>query len=117
MVERDIVVAALLLASSGAVAAPYLVSDPAARTDITHCTIYLDATARQVAPVAKDGTGKPYCSFDLAGIANGTHSATAAFVIQDAAWGEVEGPKSVPFVFTRPAPPSSPSGLTVRRSE
>ena len=95
-------------------AAPSIVSDPTTATAVTHCAWYMDATARQLVVAPKDGTGKPYCSLDVAGIANGAHTVKAAFVVQDPVWGTQEGPQSDPFAFTRPAPPGvKPSGLGV----
>jgi hypothetical protein len=105
---------AALLAGGPALAAPNVVSDPTTRTDVTHCAWYLDGTPRQLVAAPKDATGNPYCKLDVAGVTNGAHTLAAAFVIQDATWGEQEGPKSDPFPFTRPAPPPKPSSLKVQ---
>lgn len=95
-------------------AAPSIVSDPTATTTVTHCAWYMDATARALVVAPKDTAGKPYCKLDIAGLASGTHSVTAAFVVAGSATQpEVEGPKSAPFAFTQPAAPPSPSGLKV----
>jgi hypothetical protein len=103
-----------LLASGAALGAPNIVSDPTTVTAVTHCAWYMDATPRQLVVAPKDSSGKPYCKLDVAAIATGAHSVTAAFVVDDPVWGTQEGPKSDPFAFTRPAAPPKPSGLTVR---
>ncbi len=95
------------------VAAPSVVSDPTTTTQVTHCAWYLNATPRQLVVAPKDGTGKPFCQLDVGGVAPGTHTIQAAFVIQDAIWGTQEGPKSDPLEFSRPAAPSKPFGLKV----
>lgn len=95
-------------------AAPSVVSDPTAQSAVTHCAWYLDGEARQLVEAPKDARGRPYCRLDVAGVAAGAHSITAAFVITDPAWGEQEGPKADPLPFTRPAQPSKPSGLRVQ---
>lgn len=92
-------------------AAPSVVSDATTVLQVTHCAWYLDSAAREVLPAPKDATGKPYCSKDVGAVSNGAHSVTVAFVIQDATWGEQEGPKSDPLAFTRPSVSAKPSTL------
>lgn len=102
----------LLAAFSGVVAAgPRIVSDPTTTANVTHCAWYLDTAPRELVVAPKDESGKPFCEKDIAGIANGSHTVTAAFVVNDPVWGVLEGPKSDPFAFARPAAPSKPSPL------
>ena len=72
----------------------------------THCAWYLDTQSREVLPVGTNAGGV-FCSRDVSDISNGQHTVQAAFVVQSA-WGDEEGPKSVPFDFTRPSAPASP---------
>jgi hypothetical protein len=98
--------------TAAAVAGPRVVSDPTTVTQVTHCAWYLDAKPRELVVAPKDAGGRPYCELDVATVSNGAHRVAAAFVVQDAIWGEQEGPKSDPFDFVRPAAPTSaPSAL------
>lgn len=95
--------------AEAAQAGPFLVSDPTARTDITHCGVYEGTKARVLSPVAKDTAGKPYCRHDIATWAPGTYTVTATFVI--AGTPEQESAKSVPYTFTIQPALTPPSGL------
>lgn len=113
MTKRALLLLITVALSTATWAAPSIVSDATTTTTVTHCAWYLDSAARELVVAPKDSQGRPYCSKDVGAIATGAHSVQAAFVIQDATWGEQEGPKSDPFAFTRPAAPSRPSGLKV----
>jgi hypothetical protein len=109
--RRPLLLVVLSIGASAAWASPTVVSDPTTRTDVTHCAWYIDAAARELLPAPKDAAGQPYCSRDVGTVAVGSHTLMAAFVIQDALWGEQEGPKSVPLAFARPGLPAKPSIL------
>ena len=106
-------VAALLWVPALAVfASPFIVSDATTTPDITHCAFWLDAAPKQVIDAPKDANGRAYCKLDISTIAPGSHTVTAAFVRTSDVWGTEEGPKSVPFGFSRPAGVTvSPSSL------
>lgn len=109
--RRVALIAACVLWTSAVAAAPSVVSDATTATQVTHCAWYLDSAARELIPAPKDATGKPFCSKDVGTVSNGAHSVAVAFVIQDATWGEQEGPKSDPLAFTRPSVSAKPSTL------
>ena len=92
-------------------AAVQVVSDPTDRTDVTHCAWYLDSAERQLVIAPQDANGLPYCALTVDNVAPGSHTVTAAFVISDSIWGDVEGPLAAPFLFTRPEASFAPSGL------
>lgn len=98
-------------------AAPFIVSDPypaASQPQPTHCGFFMDATAKQTVPVAKNEKGQVYCKLDIANLAVGSHTVTATHIVTgDKVWGNVESPKSAPYTFTRPGPAGAPTGLTL----
>lgn len=88
----------LILASAMARAAPFVVSDAVTATPAyTHCGWYVDALPGEVLPVATVTAGGVQCKKDFAGLASGKHTITATHIIKDAAWGNLESPKSVPL--------------------
>lgn len=101
---------------SAANAAPFIVSDPAPSGTVpTHCGVYLDGAARTDVAVTSDATGK-YCKIDAAGVTVGAHTVALSFVINDAVWGNLEGPKSSPFPFSRPSAPTvAPGGTSLSK--
>lgn len=95
--------------------APFVVSDPSQDTpQPTHCGLLLDATPKVDVAVAKDSAGKAYCQFDVAGLAIGTHTFKATFVLNDPVWGRLESAVSAPFELSRPGSPNAPAGLGLK---
>lgn len=110
---KTFVALSLMVLAFVASAAPTVVSDSTTFTPKpTHCGWYMDAAAKEVLPVTLDASGNPYCSRDMAGTANGSHTMKATFIIKDAAWGDRESAQSPPFTFVVPAAPgAAPSAL------
>lgn len=92
----------LVLFSASDMANPLLVSDPTDNLQITHCAFYFDSATVSERRLAGFDNGLPYCVFDLADIAPGSHTVVAAFQIDNGVWGVEEGPLSDPFDFIRP---------------
>jgi len=106
---------ALMIASSLAWGAPFLITNPVTGTT---CTLYMDAVPGVTAPVvvASAPAVGNMCQFDLVALAVGAHSATATTTaLPDPVWGGGgESVKSSPLPFTRPALsglPAAPNGL------
>jgi uncharacterized protein YigE (DUF2233 family) len=111
---RVLAVLAAGLALPLSAAAVTFESDPTARTDITHCAVYLDSAPRTVHAVKKDAAGKPYCSIVLT-VTDGAHTIQAAFAIEGPAVVPQEGPKSPALNFTQAAPITAvPSGWALK---
>lgn len=102
-----------LWASVG-MANPFIVSDPvpAGQVQPTHCGVWLDTAARIEIPVTSSAGG-PYCKFDVGTVSIGSHTIKMTHVRKDAVWGDMESVQSVPLVFPRPAPPGTPSGVSL----
>lgn len=96
--QLAIVILALCLLPAIAFASPFLVCDP--MTGVEQTQVTLDGEPQGWVPYAEqDFGGTTYCVLmDLAGLANGSHTATA-----EADWG-VWGASdpSVPFDFSKP---------------
>jgi hypothetical protein len=99
----------ILLLAATVYAAPFIVSDPV-DTHATHCGWKMDAGARTDVAVVLSGTNK-ICKLDLAGLAAGSHTASATAVAIDPTWGRSESPASANFTFAVPSLPTVPSGL------
>ena len=99
----------LMLMSTSALAAPFVVSDPL-DPRATHCGILMDATAKVVIPVVAEAGGN-ICKFDLAGISNGAHTVKATAIAIDPIWGSQESVESLPLSFVKPGVPTAPGGL------
>ena len=110
--RRALLAVAMAAASTTVFSAPFVVSDPLdARA--THCGILMDATPKQVIPVVADAGGN-ICKFDLAGLANGSHTVRATAIAIDPIWGSQESAESVPLVFVKPGLPANPGGLKLQ---
>src|SRR5258706_8277685 len=107
------VIVALMLASSLAVAAPFVVSDPLA-TGVTQCGVFLDAAPKVTVPVTAVTTpvAGNICKVDVGAVSTGNHTISlTAITVNDPVWGSQESPRSLPLAFTRPAVPTAPTGL------
>jgi hypothetical protein len=108
-------IACAVLFSSGAYAAPFIVSDPypgAPGTDgnPSHCAIqYGTSPWGPDVPVGVDANGKAFCKLDASGAAVGSNTVKVKAVTPDSVWGRLESPPSAPFVFNRPVAPTAPS--------
>jgi len=100
----------LLLATTYAGAAPFIVSDPL-DPRATHCGWQINGGERVNIPVALDGADK-ICKINMAGRSAGTYIVTATAVDTDPTWGQESEP-SDPFTLHVPGPLPSPSGLQV----
>jgi hypothetical protein len=76
----------------------------------THCQFRFDGGAWGADTPVVTISGTRLCAVDISGIAEGAHTVDAKAVKQDALWGRLESAPSVPFAFTRPAAPASPTG-------
>lgn len=94
-------------------AAPFVESDPQimGQPKATHCGILIDSEIKIESPVRLDTAGQPYCKYDLATVAVGSHTIRATFIVKDTVWGTLESVQSLPFSFTRPVVPATPTGL------
>ena len=110
--RRALLAVAMAAASTTVFSAPFVVSDPLdARA--THCGILMDAIPKQAIPVVAD-VGGNICKFDLAGLANGSHTVRATAIAVDPIWGSQESVESLPLSFVKPVPPSVPAGLGLK---
>jgi hypothetical protein len=102
----------LALASSAALSAPFIVSDPL-DSRATHCGFQVDDAARKDVPVATTGTTNTskICRYDAASLTDGPHTITATAVAIDPTWGRLESAPSAPFALTKPASPGVPTGF------
>lgn len=108
---KQIIAVALLLVCTVA-SAVTIVSDPTTMSpQPTSCGWYMDGGAKEVLAVGKNTQNQAFCTKTIDTIAAGSHTVQASFVIEDSTWGTLEGPKSSPLAFTRPALSSAPSGL------
>ena len=105
-------VIALSLVSSLALGAPFVASDANLDTiQPTICGVYINNLAKVEAPVVKDAAGKSYCRVDVGTLAAGSHTVRVTHIVKDPIWGTMESAQSAPFVFSRPAIPTTPVGL------
>jgi hypothetical protein len=95
-----------------AAASPFMVSDPypVGGTQPTHCGVFLNAAPRVEIAVALKAENRPYCRYDLVGVAVGSHTIRMTHVAKDTIWGDLESAQSVPFTFSRPGTPGVPTG-------
>ncbi len=94
-----------LLASAYAAAAPF--AQAAVVAGVTSCNFSLDGGAKVNVLVAAG-----LCKFDLSGVSSGSHNITVtAVTTSDPIWGTQESAASSPLAFSRPAAPTTPSGL------
>jgi hypothetical protein len=94
-------------ASSWAVS---VVSDPL-NVNTAFCGARLDTGTRVNSPVAVAGTVKT-CKIDISTVAVGTHTIDAT-AVPAVGTPYTESAPSAPLTFTRPAPPVTPTGLTL----
>jgi len=102
------------LVASVSWASPFVVSDPVPTGQVqpTHCGVWLDSQARVEIAVTSSAAG-PYCKYDVGTVAVGSHTIKMTHVRKDAVWGDMESVQSIPLAFPRPAPPSTPSGVSL----
>ena len=101
----------LLLLSSFASAAPFVISDPLA-TGVTQCGVFVDTSAKVTIPVTVVVTPPGnICKFDLVGVIAGAHTVKMTAIITDPVFGSKESAQSLPLAFTVPTVPAAPSGL------
>lgn len=110
---KRILIAAALLVSAAAHAAPFYTVDVVAGT--TSCGITVDAQPKVnipvtvVAPSAARPTGV-YCAFDVAVLAPGSHTIKAtAQAVADAVYGTQESPENAPLTTVKPPVPAVPT--------
>ena len=96
-----------MLVASVSYAAPFLVCDP--QSGVTHYKLTGPAWVPASTPAQTDGSIK----LDVAESNVGVNSLTAAACINSNVWGE-QCSVSVPFDFTRPTAPTSPSGIGLK---
>ncbi len=99
------IVLGLVLMASTAWAAPFLVCDP--QTGVTSYKI-TGGGAWITSPVAAQADGS--LRVDVSGAPVGTSSLTVSACKTDAVWGELCS-STIPFSFTRPSPPTTPTNL------
>lgn len=110
-IAADIVAAYGIVATSLAVAGPFVVSDPL-DDRATHCGWVKDGAPRIDVPVVVTPAGK-ICKWDLAGLAAGAHTVNATAVAIDPNWGRLESAPSAPFGFSVPTAPKIPAGMAL----
>lgn len=106
---RKILLLVLMLLSSAAMSAPFVVSDPL-DPRATNCGVFLDAAAKVTITVTADGTDK-ICKYDVSGVSVGSHTIRMTAIANDPIWGSQESVQSAPLSFVRPAGVSAPAGL------
>ena len=110
------VLAAVIIGSAlSAHGAPFLVCDPQPGTGVEWYVVSGLPDQVNGSRVAVDATGTFGFKLDLALIPSGTYTAKAKACKQDAMWGEVCSADSLPFVFSRPTPPTSPQNQRLAR--
>lgn len=105
----------LMLISSLAWGAPFVVSDPLA-TGMTQCGVFLDSAPKLTIPVTAVTVpvAGNICKFDVGTVSTGSHTISlTAITANDPVWGSQESVKSSPLVFVRPTGPAAPSGLQI----
>jgi len=101
--KRYLILAALF--SQSVLAAPFLEADVVA--GVVTCGVVIDGGAKVFV-----GAASLKCRYDLAGVSNGSHTATmTALTANDPVYGTLESVPSSPFVFVVPAKPSAPANL------
>ena len=106
-VMKKFIVLAMILIASVSYAAPFLVCDP--QSGVIHYNLTGPAWVPASTLAQTDGSIK----LDVAGSNVGLNSLTVAACISDGVWGE-QCSVSVPFDFTRPTAPTSPSGIGLK---
>lgn len=107
--------AALALASSAAIANPFVQSGVSDKTflapGVIQCGVFLDAAPKVVIPVTAV-TGGNVCQVDVGSVTVGAHTISfTAITVNDPVWGSLESARSVPLAFSRPGVPPAPTGL------
>lgn len=87
---------------------------PPAQIQPTHCGVWLDTQPRAEIAVTSTNAG-PYCKYDVGSVADGSHTIKMTHVRKDAVWGDLESAQSSPLVFSRPALPIAPAGVSLSR--
>ena len=105
--KRLLVIMAILLIPCVACSAPYLVCDP--QTGITHYKVTGPSWVVSPVPAQADGSIR----MDVSGAVSGTNSLTVSACKADLIWNEVCS-TAVPFSFTKPSPPITPSNLKLQ---
>ena len=105
----------LMLISSLAWGAPFVVSDPVT-AGVTQCGVFLDGSPKLTIPVTAVTlpVAGNICKVDVGGVSTGSHTISLTTItVNDPVWGSQESVKSPALNFTRPGVPISPSGLTL----
>ncbi len=105
----------LMLISSLAWGAPFVVSDPVI-TGVTQCGVFLDGSPKLTVPVTAVTlpVAGNICKVDVGSVSTGSHTISLTTItVNDPVWGSQESAKSSPLAFTRPLAPVSPSGLSL----
>ena len=102
--KKLLLILAMVLIPTLSFAAPFLVCDPQA--GVTDYKLTGPAWVPATAPAQPDGS----IHMDVSGATVGLNSITVAACKTDPVWGQLCSP-FVPYSFTRPAAPSTPSNI------
>lgn len=105
--KRLIPIFLALLPIASQSAGPYCFTEPVP-PGVTHCGVLIDDNPKLVIPVTNTA-GVLTCEADVAGVTSTTHTCRFTSIANNALWGNAESaPSTVPFSFSKPAPPPPP---------
>ena len=117
MKKLILIILSFLLMSSVVSAAPFIVCDPYLPTEMqpTSFVLIIDGGSPiSVSPSSFTGGVGLILEYDVGGVAVGSHTVKIKACVTDSVWGEACSAE-VPFVFTKPATPSLPKGISLSK--